>query len=1230
MPADIATQAKGVDDCQKCGKTTTAAWRAHSLRAQAFQKPGRPKTNPSASKASRCRAQHGQTCLYFHALLNWVFGAPGAKSAPWRCRATALLTRWPFLAKQLEGASTPQTTRKPLKLHHPTPGSNRNNSPPKSSVAGHSGPKSGGSSPYKTVLGFVLLQSTAGARVSSTAVVEEGPGLWDLPGPGKQHGQALGSGLTLGSRLTFAAKRAYRRARNRAMTSLEGGTYYKGRWHTQDTLRASAITHHTPVQRNKALRQSPKTSCHPKIRSFSWNTGGLSAPSFQELVAWLDLEDRFEVVILQETHWRDSTDFKSGRWFCIHSSGYASDLSFDRYGGILIMLNSRVFEEPSVQEIYPGRLLHVRAVHKPSYLSVDVLGLYQHVNRTHLSSELNRSYRNQIWEAIDQALNSFPARNPLLLGGDFNAQLTAQRPHVGTTCCQPGEGQDREQRLAKLLKAHALCVLNTWHARPSFTYESAQSKTRIDFIITRLSEARGNAKRATPNYTFPVKAWSVAGHWPVEAEVPVAPFHRRAQQQPSCPNLRFDKIALLPAVQTNNDQAQALQSTVHQELAKIESTELHQVRNSINSALLEAVEKHFPQPKPDDNRLSAQGGFRASAKHTWQLYKEMKAAHTVTAHSVFRQWQATVTFMKASQALRAQSRHLKKASVLHKLAEAETAACKGDQRVLYQIVRSLTPHKHQFLSRLRDSQGRLLDKTASLQAMLQYARDTFSVHADDPAELSMTAGLAITDQAVQQELQKLGAAKAVPFNTAPASVWKYCAGSIAGLLGPALRQHFQAGSRHRLTADLHDAYITLIPKPNKPSTEVANLRPIGLQCPSAKTVAGLLRQSLLDTLLPLIQDLPQYAYAKSRGTFDAILRVHMHFEEVSECLRRNQINRFQQHQGRKPMGCIGGLSLSLDLSQAYDLASRPIIYGTLAAHGVSQDTISAIKQLHCNAQYVFRSGPNIGRHTTTNGLKQGCCIAPFLWSFYTVAVMHTLRDKLGAEWLQQALVLFADDHWCQWVIKSKADFEHCLAQLTVVLETLLDFKMSVNYKKTAILLRLEGKQAKMVLREHTKKKNGETHLCIMVKGQEQLIPVKDTHEHLGTKVTYHHRLDKNLGHRLQSGQAKYQALRKVLNGHHALHVRYRLRLWAACVQTSKHYSLPAVGLTRTGLEKLTIASTKQIRAIQKLPSHLTKTTNTQVWQQAGMLKPGQALLQALRRFQAALQTRDSLAPDITT
>ena len=721
-----------------------------------------------------------------------------------------------------------------------------------------------------------------------------------------------------------------------------------------------------------------------------------------------------------------------------------------------------------------------------------------------------------------------------------------------------------------------------------------------------------------------------AGHWPIEATLPVVPFSRRGEPVSAPTAARYDKVALLHSVHADTPQAVALKEEVAQALQAVTATELHQVRESVNRILLDAVERRFPLGRSVDTRVSAQGSFRASAKRTWQLYRELKVHRAVTPHAVFRQWRAAAAFLKASKALRTQSRHLKQTAILEKLEEAEAAACKGDQRTLHQIVRSLTPNKRQFMSRLRDTQGHLLDKPASLQAMLQYARDTFSIYPDTPTGACIQQGVSISDQQVQATLQKLGAAKAVPYNTAPAAIWKLCAGSIASLLGRALRLHFQAGSTSKLRADLHDAYITLIPKPNKPGTEVANLRPIGLQCPSAKTIASLIRQNLLDVLLPLVRDLPQYAYAKSRGTFDAILRVHMHFEEVQQCLRENRTSRIQQHQGKKPLGCVGGLGLSLDLSKAYDFASRPIIYETLAKHGVSQDTIAVIQQLHTDAQYVFRAGANVGRHTTTNGLKQGCCIAPFLWSFFTVAVMHSLRDKLGQEWLHQALVLFADDHWCQWVIKSKADFERSVQQLQVVLETLMDFRMSINFKKTAILCRLEGKQAKSVLRDHIKLRNGDKFFSVQVRGQEQLIPIRAVHEHLGTKVTYHHRLDANMEHRIHSGQAKYQALRKTLNGHHTLQVQHRLRLWAACVQTSMHYSLAAVGVTRAGLDKLTKLTTKHLRAIQRQPVHLTHTTNEQVLQSANLLPPGQVLLRSLQRFRESLNFKAATAPDITT
>ncbi|CAE7504874.1 unnamed protein product [Symbiodinium sp. CCMP2592] len=455
-------------------------------------------------------------------------------------------------------------------------------------------------------------------------------------------------------------------------------------------------------------------------------------------------------------------------------------------------------------------------------------------------------------------------------------------------------------------------------------------------------------------------------------------------------------------------------------------------------------------------------------------------------------------------------------SRLAKLEEAECAAQQGNQRLLHQIVRSLAPRSPKLLSRLRDPDGHVLGKEAALQAMLQYAKDTFSAMPDEPIILPMQENWVCTDAEVRNELQKLGMYKAVPVGMAPAALWKTFAGAIAPLLGTHIRRHFRAEGPACLEKDLHDAHITLIPKPSKPATSVENLRPIGLQCPSAKIIAGLVRQSLLDTLLPLIQNLPQYAYARQRGTFDALLRVHLHFEEVSAILRENRVDRFQQFAGKRKHGCVGGLSLSLDLSRAYDLTNRPIVYQTLAHHGVSQDTITIIQQLHRDAQYVFRSGDQVASQITTNGLKQGCCIAPFLWSFYTVALMHLLIGKLGEDWLQRVLVLFADDHWCHWVIRNKEDWDAALAQMTVVLEALLAFKMKVNYGKTAILVRLEGKQAKNILHESTRMKNGTRYLIIKVQGQEQLIPIKEAHEYLGTKVTYKHRLNENLSHRLKT------------------------------------------------------------------------------------------------------------------
>ena len=163
-----------------------------------------------------------------------------------------------------------------------------------------------------------------------------------------------------------------------------------------------------------------------------------------------------------------------------------------------------------------------------------------------------------------------------------------------------------------------------------------------------------------------------------------------------------------------------------------------------------------------------------------------------------------------------------------------------------------------------------------------------------------------------------------------------------------LRAHFRAGGSNLLMQELHDASISLIPKPNKPATDVANLRCTGQQCSSSKVVAGIFRHKLVEVLDPWVRDKPQDAYTKWLGTFDAVVLVHMHFEQTSQLLRANRIDRLQKH--------YWGMSLALDLSKAFDLTDRPRLYCALAAFGVPKDTITNVQQPYRGDRYIFRFG----------------------------------------------------------------------------------------------------------------------------------------------------------------------------------------------------------------------------------------------------------------------------------
>ncbi|OLQ10657.1 LINE-1 retrotransposable element ORF2 protein [Symbiodinium microadriaticum] len=1006
-----------------------------------------------------------------------------------------------------------------------------------------------------------------------------------------------------------------------------GGTYYRGRWHTTADLRALEYTPTPKLPRSLRAQPRRRQARIPPVPCLSWNAGGLSSAVYQEFMAWLDGQSKYQLIMLQETHWPQSSDYTSGHWMCIHSASDPAE-AHDSYAGVMIMLSKKHFRDPAVHEIHKGRVLHVRATHVATHTTVDILVVYQHVWRSHLTSQRNHELRGAIWQHLHTACAKMPARHFLLVGGDFNASVRPKRHEAGPAS-MPSKASPSDQQLNRLLTAHNLCALNTWGARPAYTHYSHIGKTQIDYVLTRCVTAGQTSKMARPLVDFPVAGWRQAGHLPIQATLSIVPVHWRADIK-GAPPLQYDKSALQAALTSDTEQVQSLRRSVQAEVTQVPRGDLHQLHQSINQILCQAVRRAFPAKPAEDLRISAHAGYRASARHVWHLYAQMKRARVATVGRLIQQWRCAAAFEQASRALREQSKQLKRAAFQDKLSKAEAAAVIGDQCTLHGIVRSLTPAHRKLFSRLRDQDGKLLSKVEEAQALADQGRATYALFPDLPIAGPLTQALTVTDEEVVQQFRTIQAGKAVPNHIAPAGMWKLCSDCLGPVFGAAFREHFQQGSPGLLSGDLTDATMAMLPKPNKPAHVLANLRPIGLMAPTSKALAGILKHRMMEWQLPLLRHRPQYAYLPNRGTLDALFRVHKHVAEALALFRASRITRFGAYRGCKPRPFTGALSLSLDLSRAFDLTNRPKLFQALQDYKVPPEVIEVAHRLHFGSRFLYKAGNCRSSFVPSNGLKQGCKVAPCLWVWYTLALMDALEKQLPEGWIQNILTLFADDCWASWLLYSIDDLRRALRELSVLLGTLEDFQTQINYGKTAVLLKFVGKQAKQALYDVTRFKNGVAHLCVVVKGVERLIPLKAEHDYLGSKVSYHNHREANLEHRVHSGQQRYHAVQRALTGRHVVSSAHRVRLWDACVSTSLLYSLPAVGLTEPSLRRLETRMLKHLRAILRLPAHLTRARNEDVWQQAQVDPPGPRVLQALASFRAKLEDRARQAPDITT
>ena len=1014
----------------------------------------------------------------------------------------------------------------------------------------------------------------------------------------------------LAARLSTARKRSFKRAQLRVMR--DGETMYRGRRHTADSLSLRYIGQRPVHPRQPATPPPPPNS----LRVITWNCGGLHSSRYAELMAWLNSSqaDPVHVVMLQECHWPQSTEFHSDNWFHIYSGSGASQ------AGVMIIVNRSIAQPHQIRfaELQPGRVLHTRIALDPP---LDVLCVYQHAwssltgsvrstlaRDTARTELLNR--RSHIWRLVDNWVRAVPARNALLIGGDMNASLSNAMPNVGHGT-QPHKFPHSDQpEFQQLVVSNGLIAMNTWgrSGQHSGTYLGANHSVQIDYLLTRLPSSEAS-RRARALRQAPIAHPTGLRHVPVTGYIP-RPTAPRSQ-----PNMNLRPLDVHNMLRKHPDLAQTYQLQV---TVALEQDPHQGLDGCMQAAWRRCVRQVRTQPKNSSPPAVSLQSFW-TAKRALRMRQQAASAYysplvwhiaTSTVGSVYRAlphtvrklrpllllWRAMTHFGHQDRTLRKRVKQRKQQQVDELIAEAQVLDGRGIS-ALHLVVKKLRPRMPRRSIHLRDSVGHLLSDQAELECLTSFFKQLFQSDDHLRPVHALDAPMHIQQSEVDEAICSLPARKALPPGHAPAVLWKLARDSVGPKLTEVFEQHLQAGPLH-FPQHWHESYLTLLAKPSKPPNCPANLRPINLLPAEAKILARIAAARLRPLVVQAVQTVPQFAFVSSRQCSDAIDRVLAHCHRIRERLKGQHRNAWRPSKSATSHRALGGLQMSMDLTKAFDRLPHKLLQAALERVGASTDLLTLVLYIHDHAQVVISRHDLSSSVAMGRGIRQGCGLSPLLWITFTLLI----HDKLSMYIPAEAQTSYADDFHLQWEFETEQGCRNACRTIPKVIADLQALGMDVSLGKTVILWAIKGSQAPKLLKEFTTKVKGERVFRVPTSQGTITLPLRRTHDYLGIKIGYHGFERSTVQHRLQLSWVAMHRLHDLLK-HKLIPVRKRVLLWQSCVWSVAAYGLTAVGLDQVSAQKLHSGIMRQLRLVARSPSHISHIPNAQLLQQLQLQDP---------------------------
>jgi exonuclease III len=888
---------------------------------------------------------------------------------------------------------------------------------------------------------------------------------------------------------------------------------------------------------------------------------------------WLE-NQTIDVLLLQETHWPFSSDWISGKYMMVHSG------SQSKQAGLLCMISTKVCNQSELSwyEHLPGRILQLR-IHGPSRC-IDILNIYQYTCiPTHMES------RSHVWHLLFEILTSFSRRNVLLLAGDFNCSADQRSSAVGypdfqrngQRCHGPRHPDANHWR--QLLVQFDLTALNTWNAGDHATYEFGDQCSRIDYICTRRTHADSLARDVKYLRDFSLVPISGAFHIPLLTSLRQEWF--TAQRTTTTGWTRQQRLKLSQHCLNQDDTYQFFQQQIHQTVTNLLYTstpDLQTLHNTLNQFTCSS----FFHNQPEKGPATEIRPFRQFQDHTRLL---RRLCGKELAH-IFQAWFHVCKRSQARQAMTIAARQKRKARLDQIFQAADLAEKAHDHFTLFRHIRSLAPKQPLKQILLRSEQGELLGPADAADWLQRWYHDLYSD--GDSSFLISDFTWPFTQEEFTQGLQSLPVHKALVPAFTPAPFWKYGAVPISQYLAKMFHDCCDA-------KDFPDSWstgtIAMLVKPGKSGRHPSELRPIALLEPTGKTVMGLLTTAIQQQIQPFMNRLPQFAYAVGRGTEDAIHRLTEHCRRVRITLQNFCHPIHNLKQGRDLPSVVGGMTLCLDLTRAFDTVHRQRLFHSLEKLGISSNLISLLKCVYNKTTYEFFHRGTHRSVKTCRGIRQGCRAAPCLWTVFISTLMLDIEQHISPQFLLLCITIFADDICSHQMFDSEESFLTLIKSFGILLDLIEGANLDINLAKTTATLRMRGKLVSKLQKRFLVRTQQGTFIKIpRSNGTYTKIKLVRSFKYLGVMLSYYNFEKETMALRLKHSEQSGHLLHRWLYTQR-LSAQQRVKLWYQCIYTCLRYGILATGFNESTLLPFYRFSIKQMRRILRDPVHLSHESN---------------------------------------